>query len=363
MRHLLTILAVIAMASTAVFIGGSAPALAIMLRPALIENLAIPALMAVPSIVVMAFSMGVLLFRVQPTASPIALCIGIGLVSLMPVVSNLSASVPYSVTPMSSATHFLAGLFVALPSVVVRCREFAGRTRTAFIAATALVFGVTLWFSVHHSIRPVTMAIEPLRPSPNLPRFNGVGTSLADFPRQQNVRGESEQQTNNPASPTPPNSPHAAVPKVLLVPPGLEREQKFQAAFRQALDAGTLPRNSELERMRDAVVNGAAAAKAAPCDAAVRGALHDAIVTFIRDMPRIANRDKIEIFSAEGISRETSIVFNQPALKIKRAALHDRLVAIDDLPAMARPSFADPQPADTDELAMTLQCPGLSAQH
>ena len=340
MRYLITILGTIALAWIAVFAGGSAPALAIMLRPALFENLVIPALLAAPSIVVLAFSMGVLLFRVQPDASPSALCIGAGLVSFAPLVF-----MPYILAPVSSAAHLLAGLFVGLPSILFRRHEFAAFIRNGFIAATALVFCVTLWFSAHHTIRPSVMAIGPLQPSPNVPTFNRVGTSLEEMPQQKPVGSPIGQQ--------------AALPSI---PPGLEREQRFQESFRRALSAGTLPRNPELQRMRDAVVDDAAVVKAVPCDTAARSVLHDAVVTFIRDLPLIANRDHVEIFSADGITRETTIVFNQPALNVTRAALHAGLVAIEELPAMARASFAEPQPADAVALSTTLRCPSLSVQ-
>lgn len=343
------------MAWIAVFLGGSAPALAIVLRPALIENLAIPALLAAPSIVVLAFSMGVLLYHVRPAASLFALCIGAGLVSILSVVPNQLSTVTYSVTPMSCAAHLLAGLAVGVPSVVFRWAEFEDRARTGFVAAIALVLGATLGFSEHHSIRPVAMAIERLQPSPELPRFNRIGGPLEEFQRQRQAGRDPERGTKNPPSSVLSVGPLAANPN-LPVRPGPEREQKFQESLKRALDAGTLQRNPVLERMRNAVVNGAAAVKAAPCNDAARGALHDAIITFIRDMPAIANRYGTETFSADGITRETSIELNQPALKITRAALYARLVTIGEFPAMATPSFTDPQPAHAVELGATLRC-------
>jgi hypothetical protein len=358
MRLSLTILATIVMAGIAVYIGGSASALAIMLHPELIENLAIPALLAVPVIAVLAFAMGALVFRSYPAASPISVSAGVGTGPMWAAAWQFSATTPFIFTPMACAAFLLASLFVGLPSVVFRWREFAALPRTGFVAATAIVFCAVLGLSVHHSIGPSAVAIERLQPSPKVPSFNPVGMPLEGSPRQQQAHGESGHETTDPASPARTTSPHAEAPPALAVPSGLEREQRFQEAFRRASDAGTLRRSPELDRMRSAVVNAAAAVRSAPCDAAARTALRNAIVTFIRDMPRLVNRDDIEMFSAEGMTRETSIVFNQPALKVTRAALHDRLLAIDELPAMSRPSFAGPQPADTVELATTLHCPG-----
>jgi hypothetical protein len=362
MRQLLTIAATVAMAWVAVFIGGSVPALALLLHPGLIENLAIPALLAVPATSALVFWMGTLVFRKRRAANPTSICIAAGVGLLSQIVGNLAVSVPGSITPISCAAYVLACLFVGLPLVWFRWLELPERTRIRFIAAAALAFGATLGFSEHHSIRPAALAITPLRPSPNVPRFNSVGVSLEDYARQQQVRREAEQAGKNAAASAAPGSARAATPDIPPVPPGLDREQRFQEAFRNARDAGTLPRDPVLDRMREAVVNGAAWVKAAPCDDVVRGVLHDAIITFIRDMPRIAFHD-VEMISAEGITRSATIVFNQPALKVTRAALHAGLVSIDDLPAPSRPSFAGPQPADAIDLAATLHCPELSDQH
>lgn len=142
-----------------------------------------------------------------------------------------------------------------------------------------------------------------------------------------------------------------------FAPPGVVRSgESFEAALGQALREGRVASDPKMRALRNAVVEGASALRAAPCNASARSAQRIAVLNFVSEMPALSDRPNVEVFTAAGQTRQITSTLSAPAGEAALEALRGGIVTIQDMPAWARQALVAKGTAAIPDTRSPLLC-------
>jgi len=309
MRGILTAIQAAFGAKLATVIGSILPGIVLLPVPFFPTLPTVVRQLTVPSVMATAALFGWLLVRWRPMLSIEAVAAGLTCFSLLPLIALAGEGTLPGVL-LGCAAETIVALSFTLPIALTVGVLETTAAKAGYMTVVCALFPLVLWWSTSSGGSQM-ISVAPLT------------TRVADN----------------------------------FAPPGVVRSgESFEAALGQALREGRVVADPKMRALRNAVVKGASALRAAPCDARTQSNQRIAVLNFVSEMPALSDRPNVEVFTAAGQTRQVTSTLNAPAGEAALETLRSGIVTIDDMPAWARQALAAKGTAAMPDTRSPLRC-------
>lgn len=271
--------------------------------------------LTVPSVMTTAVLFGWMLARCRSSASFGTVVAGLACFALLPLFA-LAGGEPVPDVLLSCAAEAIVALSFALPFASLAGVLATSTARLGYAAAVCALLPVVVWWATGN-------------PGTGIISVAPIGSAAA---------------------------PAILIPSTFVSPGAAQDGETFEAALAQAMREGRVAADPKMRALRAAVLEGADALRAAPCDPVARSRLRVAVLNLVGEMPALADRPNVELFTAAGQTRQVTGTLSASAGKAALDALRGGVVMLSDMPAWARSAPAAKGAAAAPDMASPLRC-------